>query len=107
MSKTSANRLRLSALLAGTDPRDTRPGAEPRGSGSKPAPGRFRRAAGSRPRAAVGAGISSQYAKDGFYDGTIFHRVVNGFVIQGGGLHDGDDAEADRGRRFPTSPATA
>lgn len=26
-----------------------------------------------------------QYARDGFYDGTIFHRVVGGFVIQGGG----------------------
>ena len=26
-----------------------------------------------------------QYVQDGFYDGTIFHRVVNGFVIQGGG----------------------
>jgi len=26
-----------------------------------------------------------QYVKDGFYDGTVFHRVVNGFVIQGGG----------------------
>ncbi len=26
------------------------------------------------------------YVKDGFYDGTIFHRVVAGFVIQGGGL---------------------
>ncbi len=26
-----------------------------------------------------------QYVSDGFYDGTIFHRVVNGFVIQGGG----------------------
>lgn len=26
-----------------------------------------------------------QYVNDGFYDGTIFHRVVNGFVIQGGG----------------------
>jgi len=26
-----------------------------------------------------------RYANDGFYDGTIFHRVVNGFVIQGGG----------------------
>jgi peptidyl-prolyl cis-trans isomerase A (cyclophilin A)/peptidyl-prolyl cis-trans isomerase B (cyclophilin B) len=26
-----------------------------------------------------------QYATEGFYDGTIFHRVVNGFVIQGGG----------------------
>ena len=26
-----------------------------------------------------------QYVRDGFYAGTIFHRVVNGFVIQGGG----------------------
>ena len=26
-----------------------------------------------------------KYVTDGFYDGTVFHRVVNGFVIQGGG----------------------
>ncbi len=30
-----------------------------------------------------------QYAKDGFYDGTIFHRVINGFMIQGGGMQAG------------------
>ena len=30
-----------------------------------------------------------EYAKDGFYDGTIFHRVINGFMIQGGGMEPG------------------
>lgn len=30
-----------------------------------------------------------QYAQDGFYNNTIFHRVINGFMVQGGGMEAG------------------
>ncbi len=37
-----------------------------------------------------------EYVKSGHYDGTIFHRVIPGFVIQGGGLQSGMAEKATR-----------
>ncbi len=39
-----------------------------------------------REKAPVSAENFQKYVKSGFYDGTIFHRVINDFMIQGGGF---------------------
>ncbi len=39
-----------------------------------------------------------RYVRDGAYDGTVFHRVIANFVVQGGGY---DDRLAERAPRAP------
>ena len=57
-------------------------------------------------KAPITAANFLQYARDDFYTGTVFHRVISGFMVQGGGMdsdmnqksgRDSIENEADNG----------
>ncbi|QBG37423.1 peptidylprolyl isomerase [Litorilituus sediminis] len=47
-------------------------------------------------KAPITAENFKQYVEEGFYNGTIFHRVIKGFMAQGGGFAPGLEEKATR-----------
>ena len=47
-------------------------------------------------KAPVSAANFLEYTRAGFYDGTIFHRIIDGFMCQGGGFSEGMQKKSTR-----------
>ncbi len=47
-------------------------------------------------KAPITAANFTQYVEEGFYYGTIFHRVIDNFMVQGGGFEPGMTQKATR-----------
>ena len=47
-------------------------------------------------KAPITAANFEQYVRDGFYDGVIFHRIIDGFMLQGGGFDVSMDQKETR-----------
>ncbi len=57
----------------------------------------------NRMRAPITASNFLQYVLDGHYDGTVFHRVMPGFVVQGGGYTEAFEEKPTRDPVFNES----
>lgn len=47
-------------------------------------------------KAPISAKNFADYAREGFFDKTIFHRIIPGFVVQGGGMESGMNQKKGR-----------
>lgn len=47
-------------------------------------------------KAPITAANFQQYVEEGFYEGTVFHRVIKGFMAQGGGFAAGMEEKSTR-----------
>ena len=50
-------------------------------------------------QAPISAENFRKYAEDGYFNGTVFHRVIPGFMVQGGGMTE--DMKTKTGQRAP------
>src|SRR5437899_10852092 len=55
-------------------------------------------------KAPISTGNFLTYVSDGFYDGTVFHRVIDKFMIQGGGFTT-TGSSPDVTEKRPTHPS--
>jgi peptidyl-prolyl cis-trans isomerase B (cyclophilin B) len=91
----------FTALLAVTNPLGS-VAAENSSTGEKPVTVRMQTNMGTivlelnSEKAPATVGNFVDYAKSGFYDGTVFHRVIPDFMIQGGGFEPGMNQKPTR-----------
>ena len=57
-------------------------------------------------KAPISAKNFTDYVEDGFFDGTIFHRVIPGFMVQGGGMTEDMQQKPTKAKHIMVARAT-